>query len=33
VAEKILYGAIDKISEKTKDSDKSIELLSQASTT
>jgi len=30
VAEKILYGAIDKISEKTKDSDKSIELLSQA---
>jgi small subunit ribosomal protein S7 len=30
VAEKILYGALDKISEKTKDSDKSIELLSQA---
>jgi small subunit ribosomal protein S7 len=31
VAEKILYGAIDKISEKTsKDSDKAIELLSQA---
>jgi len=30
VAEKILYGAIDKISEKTKDSDKSIELLSTA---
>ena len=30
VAEKILYGALDKISEKTKDADKSIELLSQA---
>jgi small subunit ribosomal protein S7 len=30
VAEKILYGALDKISEKTKDSDKAIELLSQA---
>ena len=30
VAEKILYGAIDKIAEKTKDSDKAIELLSQA---
>jgi small subunit ribosomal protein S7 len=31
VAEKILYGAIDKISEKTsKDSDKAIEVLSQA---
>jgi small subunit ribosomal protein S7 len=30
VAEKILYGALDKIAEKTKDSDKAIELLSQA---
>jgi small subunit ribosomal protein S7 len=30
VAEKILYGALDKISEKTKDADKAIELLSQA---
>jgi small subunit ribosomal protein S7 len=31
VAEKILYGALDKISEKTsKDSDKAIEILSQA---
>ena len=30
VAENILYGAIDKITEKTKDTDKAIELLSQA---
>jgi small subunit ribosomal protein S7 len=30
VAEKILYGALDKMSEKTKDADKSIEMLSQA---
>jgi small subunit ribosomal protein S7 len=30
VAEKILYGALDKISEKTKDPDKAIELLSTA---
>jgi small subunit ribosomal protein S7 len=30
VAEKILYGALDKIAEKTKDNDKAIELLSQA---
>jgi small subunit ribosomal protein S7 len=30
VAERILYGAIDKIAEKTKDTDKAIELLSQA---
>lgn len=30
VAERILYGAIDKIAEKTKDKDKAIELLSQA---
>ena len=30
VAEKILYGAIDRIAEKTKDADKAIELLSTA---
>jgi len=30
VAEKILYGALDRIAEKTKDSDKAIEVLSQA---
>jgi len=30
VAERILYGAIDKITEKTKDTDKAIELLAQA---
>jgi small subunit ribosomal protein S7 len=30
VAEKILYGALDKMSEKTKDADKAIEMLSQA---